>query len=436
MDLDGRWSDAAPTGVVVATRPADGAVFERARVLAAIRQQVTTTRAAVARETGLGRAVVQQRLAELIAAGLVVEAGSEASSGGRPPKQIRFRPEVGYVLAADLGATSIDIAACDLLGEVLRHEAEAADIAAGPEAILGRVEAGFDRLAAAPEVAARALWGIGVGLPGPVEFGTGRPVSPPIMPGWDGYPVRERLGDRYDVPVWVDNDVNVMALGERAEGIARDHDNVVFIKVGTGIGAGLISHGRLHRGAQGSAGDLGHIQAVDDPTVRCRCGKTGCLEAVAGGAALARRAEAVAHAGASPVLAAARAERAAVTAVDVATAASHGDLICIAMLQEASRLIGEAAAAIVNFFNPSLVVVGGGIANAGDLLLAGIREVVYARSLPLATRHLQIQRSSLGDRAGVVGAATMVLDELFSPERLSRWIEAGSSAGMPELASV
>ena len=143
------------------------------------------------------------------------------------------------------------------------------------------------------------LWGIGIAVPGPVEFRTGRPTSPPIMPGWDGYPIRERFADALRRPVWVDNDVNALALGEWRAGVAVDHDDVVVIKVGTGIGAGIIAEGRIHRGAQGSAGDVGHIQVVDDRDLVCRCGNVGCLEALAGGAALARDGEAAARAGRS-----------------------------------------------------------------------------------------------------------------------------------------
>ena len=144
------------------------------------------------------------------------------------------------------------------------------------------------------------LWGIGIGVPGPVEFGSGRPISPPIMPGWDGYPIRERFTQRYRAPVWVDNDVNLLALGEWRSGVASGHDNVVVVKIGTGIGAGIISDGRLHRGAQGSAGDVGHIQVTDDPAVLCRCGNVGCLEALAGGAALGRAGEAAASTAGAP----------------------------------------------------------------------------------------------------------------------------------------
>ena len=270
-------------------------------------------------------------------------------------------------------------------------------------------------------------------MPGPVEYGTGRPISPPIMPGWDGYPVRERLSARYDAPVWVDNDVNVLALGEWRSGIAAGYDNVIVVKVGTGIGAGIIADGRLHRGAQGSAGDVGHIQVSEDRDVVCRCGNIGCLEALAGGAAIARDGETAAREGRSLRLREALDRRGTVTAEDVARAASFGDPVAVELLGEAGRRIGSMLASVVNFFNPSLVVIGGGVAQSGDALLASIREAVYGRSLPLATRDLQIRRSSLGGLAGVIGASSMVVDQLFARESLARWAGAGDPSGMPEV---
>ncbi len=209
-----------------------------------------------------------------------------------------------------------------------------------------------------------------------------------------------------------------MALAEIRAGVARGHENVVFIKVGTGIGAGIVVRGLLHRGAQGCAGDVGHIQVTDDESVVCRCGNVGCLEALAGGAALGRDGEALAREGRSTHLARVLEEQGSVQAVDVATAASHGDAAATELITNAGRLIGSTLAGIVNFFNPSLVVIGGGVAGAGDLLLATIRESVYRRSLPLATRDLLVTRSSLRELAGVTGAAAMVTDELFAPPRL------------------
>jgi glucokinase-like ROK family protein len=384
----------------------------RRRVLHAIRVLGSRSRGDVGETTGLGRAAVNQRLAELAAAGLVEDAGSGPSTGGRPPRRLRFRVEAGHLLVADLGATSIDVAIADLGAGILDQRAEEADIAAGPEVILDRVEALFDELTAARRDGRGPLLGIGIGVPGPVDFNAGRPVSPPIMPGWDGHPIRERFSQRHRVPVWVDNDVNIRALGESRSGIARGHRNVVWIKVGTGIGAGIISNGLLHRGADGAAGDVGHVPVVDEGVV-CRCGNIGCLEALAGGGALARDADMAARSGRSRWLADALERDGSLTAATVALGASHGDSTCVELLQRSGRLVGHMLATVVNVFNPSLTVIGGGVSHAGNQFLATIRETVYRRSLPLATRTLQIELSELGEDAGVIGAATMVADELF-----------------------
>jgi glucokinase-like ROK family protein len=376
--------------------------------------------------TGLSRAVITQRVADLIEYGVLTDGDLGPSTGGRAPRLVRLRADAGHLLVADLGATSMDVAVADLSGSILAHVQEPSDIAAGPETVLARVEELFQRL----DVESRpgSLWGIGIGVPGPVEFDTGRPIAPPIMPGWDRYSVRERFA-AYDVPVWVDNDVNVMALGERRAGIARGHDNVVFVKIGTGIGAGVVVKGTLHRGAQGCAGDVGHIQITDDPAVVCRCGNIGCLEALAGGGALGRDAGLAAHEGRSPFLARLLEETGSLSAADVARGATHGDPTCVELLTDAGRLVGHMLASVVNFFNPSLIVIGGGVAGAGDQLLATIRETVYRRSLPLATRELVVKRSELGDRAGVVGAAAIVTDELFRATHLRQWLDVGTPNG-------
>lgn len=403
-------------------------------VLDEIRLGRSRSRAELVDRTGLGRGVVAQRVSELLDRGLVVEGETGPSTGGRPPRQLSFRADAGHVLVADLGATSIDVAATTLDGRVLAHHAEPADIAAGPEACLARVEALFQDLRRPARGLPGGLWGVGVAVPGPVEFRTGRPTSPPIMPGWDGYPIRERFASRYAAPVWVDNDVNALALGEWRAGVAVDQDNVVVIKVGTGIGAGIISEGRIHRGAQGSAGDVGHIQVVDDQALVCRCGNIGCLEALAGGAALARDGIAAARDGRSRVLADVLARTGAISAVDVAWAANRGDAVSVALLQAAGRRIGLVLASIVNFFNPSLIVIGGGVAQSGDQFLATIRETIYRRSLPLATRDLIIARSALGGMASVIGAAAMVVDQLFLRDSLATWMGVGEPSGMPEVA--
>jgi len=400
----------------------DDVVDALASILNEIRSGGSRSRAELVTRTGLTRGVVAQRIGELIDLGLVVENEVGPSTGGRPPRRVTFRAEAGHLLVADLGATSIDVAVTDLDGRILGHRDEPADVQAGPERSLQRIEELFDQLTDATRDLPGPLWGVGIGVPGPGEFRSGRPVSPPIMPGWDGYPVRERFAERYGAPVWVDNDVNILALGEWRSGIAVGHDNVVVVKIGTGIGAGIISNGRIHRGAQGAAGDVGHIQVVDAASVLCRCGNVGCLEALAGGGALSRDGEGLARSGRSERLRIALEQHGRVTAEDVARAASFGDPLAISLLQVAGHRVGLMLASIVNFFNPSLIVVGGGVAQSGDQLLAAIRETVYRRSLPLATRDLVVQRSSLGALAGVIGASTMVLEQLFSRDALARWL--------------
>jgi len=412
---------------------ADESLDALVTVLDEIRLGRSRSRSELVVRTGLGRAIVAQRVSELVDRGLVIEGDPGASTGGRPPRQLAFHSDAGHVLVADLGATSIDVAVTSLDGRILGHHDEPARIEAGPEACLDRVDVLFDSLLRTTQGVPGRLWGIGIGVPGPVEFESGRPISPPIMPGWDGYPIRERFTERYQAPVWVDNDVNVLALGEWRAGIAAGHDNVVLVKVGTGIGAGIISDGHLHRGAQGSAGDVGHIQVVDDPTVICRCGNVGCLESLAAGAALARDGEAAALDGRSPRLRLAYDQHGSVSAQDVSLAASFGDAIAVALIADAGRRIGSMLASIVNFFNPSLIVIGGGVANSPDLFLASIRESVYRRSLPLATRDLLIQRSSLGGLAGVIGASSMVGDQLFARESIGRWLAAGEPSRGPGL---
>jgi glucokinase-like ROK family protein len=400
-------------------------------ILDLIRFGEANSRPEIARVTGLGRTVVTQRVTDLIDSGLVIEGLPGESTGGRPSRNLAFNARLGALLVAELGATAINAAITNLNGDIIERRHADIDIAAGPDVVLEVVEEIFDSLVEAHP--RPGVWGIGIGLPGPVEFSIGSPTSPPIMPGWDRYPVRGRLSSRFHAPTWIDNDVNMLALGELRRGITASVDDAIFVKIGTGIGAGLTSSGRLHRGAQGAAGDIGHVRVLESTSQVCRCGKVGCLEALAGGQAIARQGAEAARDGSSPFLAQRLASNQAITARDVANGAVHGDLVANEILSQAGRLIGHMIAALVNFYNPSLVIIGGGVANAGDMFLASIRQSVYERSLPLATRDLRISRSELGDLAGIYGAASLVTDEILSPRLLPHWIERGRTAGLPEL---
>jgi predicted NBD/HSP70 family sugar kinase len=255
------------------------------------------------------------------------------------------------------------------------------------------------------------------------------------MPGWDAYPVRDRMAERYRVPAWIDNDVNVMALGELRAGIGQGERELIYVKVGTGIGAGVISAGRLHRGAQGAAGDIGHVSVLDDDGVLCRCGNTGCLEAIAGGFALSRDGELAARSGRSAALLAVLEAGGQLGARDVVAAAAAGDPASLALLTRSGRLVGRVLATLVNFFNPSLIVLGGQVLTGEDVFLGELRRTVYGRSTALAARDLRIRTSPLGDTAGLLGSAFLVADQLFAPACLARWVESGSPAGQPELSS-
>jgi glucokinase-like ROK family protein len=402
-------------------------------VLDLVRSGEAVTRPELSRLSGLGRTVVTQRVNQLMSLGLISDGSLGASTGGRAPRELRFRAEAGYILAVQLGAASMSVGVTNLSAEPLVLRSEPWNIANGPEETLQRVEELFDELLEGSVPPGTPVWGVGVGLPGPVEFSTGRPIAPPIMPGWDGYPIRERLSERYQAPVWVDNDVNVLALNELRAGAARGHEDVIYVKIGTGIGAGLVSGSRLHRGSQGCAGDIGHIAVVDDPAVVCRCGNIGCLEAVAGGGALSRDGTIAAQAGRSPLLAEVLATGRSIEASDVVAAAGRGDPVCVEMLTSAGRRVGDALATLVSFFNPSRVIVGGGVAAAGDSLLAALKQSVYRRSLPLATRDLVITRSQIDDGpGGMRGAAFMAIDGLFSARYFASWIAAGSPAHSPD----
>ncbi|WP_300266231.1 ROK family transcriptional regulator [Microbacterium sp.] len=370
------------------------------------------TKADLVHLTGLARSTVSARVDALLASGLVIPAGEGASTGGRPPSRLAFNPRAGAVLAADLGASHATVAVADLSGRILAVATEEIDIAAGPHAVLDLAIAKGRRLLESTEVSDLRLVGVGVGLPGPVEHSTGRPYNPPIMPGWDRFDVPDYVQGTFNVPVLVDNDVNILALGEHATSFP-DTADLVFVKVATGIGAGVIAGGQLQRGAQGSAGDMGHVRVPYSPDSSHEPGEERDLEALASGSAIARvlREHGLDAQNSSDVVALVR----------------GGNLTAIEATRQAGRDVGEVLATVVNLLNPSIIVLGGSIARAGEHLLAGVREVVYRRSIPLATQHLAIVQTQAGERAGVLGAAIMVARHVLAPANVDSFISTASA---------
>lgn len=373
------------------------------RLLQMLRDEGPISRAELADRLELTRPRLLAEVEKLVAAGYVAEAGMAASRGGRRSTLVELHPRLHFA-AVDLGASSIDVEVTNGRLEPVAAYAEAADIRSGPKNILHRVN---ELLAKARiDGAYERLDGIGIGVPGPVSFRDGVPVSPPIMPGWDRFPVRELMTREHGCPTVVDNDVNIMAIGERHGGVAHSVDDFLFIKIGTGIGCGIHLNGDVYRGTDGCAGDIGHIQ-VDPNGPVCSCGNTGCLEAVFSGAGLARDATVAARSGNSPALAERLTANGSLSARDVADGAAEGDVACIQLIRDGGHRLGSVLASLVSFANPSMIVIGGGLAQLGHLLLAEIRSAVYRRSLPLATGNLPVVLSELGSRAGVTGAAVL-----------------------------
>jgi predicted NBD/HSP70 family sugar kinase len=383
-------------------------VDELGQMLSLVAGRKAATRADLAQLTGLARSTVSQRVDLLLRGGLLTDLGDGPSTGGRRPLLLAVNPDLGVVLGADIGATHCRLGLADLTGNITVEMSERLDISAGPDEVLGRVVESFRQLLADAGRRPDDVRSIGIGVPGPVEFASGTVVQPPIMPGWDGLAVPEKFRDHFPGKVLVDNDVNLMALGEY-RGRGMRHEDLLFVKVSTGIGCGIISQGTVHRGADGAAGDIGHVHVADQDDTLCSCGNSGCLEAVSSGLAVARRLRAQGL----PTT----------TARDVVRLAKGGDPLAVRAVRVAGEQIGAVLASLVNFYNPSRIVVGGALAELRDDLLAGIRGVVYHRALPLATRRLTIEAAALGPKAGVLGAVTLATQHAQSPEAMARFLE-------------
>lgn len=375
-------------------------------MLSLVRSGKARTRGDLQQLTGMARSTVSQRLDRLIKAGYLREPGVDGSTGGRPPNRLEFNDQHGIVLAGHLGATQVRLAALDLAGVPLAQDWAQRPVADGPGPMLDWVAGRFEAMLQQAGRSAGDVCGIGLGVPGPVEFDTGRVRQPPMMPGWDDYPIDEHLRARIDAPVLVDNDANLMALGEQVTYHA-DCSALVLVKVSTGIGAGVIIKGAVYRGIDGGAGDIGHFRLHGHDDTRCLCGSHGCLTAVASGSALATR----------------------LSAMGVETESSRDLLARIGsghpeacrLAREAGRVLGEVLAAVVCLLNPGVVVIAGDLAETN--FVTGVREVLYRLALPRATRHLTVTTSRLADRAGIVGAHAMVVDAMYAPDEVDRRLQ-------------
>ncbi|WDV51537.1 ROK family protein [Streptomyces coeruleorubidus] len=386
-------------------------------LLQLVRSRRAVTRGALQQATGLSRATVGQRLDRLFRAGWLREgAGGPVDSplGGRPSITLEFDDEHAVVLAADLDTRHARAAVLSLSGEIFAEHSGTLVVEDGPDLVLGELGRWFGELLEKTGRGAESVCGVGLAVPGPVDTETGRVVQPPMMPGWDGYDIRDRLARALaehtgaaEVPVLVDNDANLMAYGEQRTGYP-DCSAFVLVKVSTGIGAGVVVDGAVFRGIDGGAGDIGHIRVPEGARMLCRCGSYGCLAAVASGGAVARR---LVEAGVP-----------AASGSDVRDLLASGHPEAVGLAREAGRRVGDVLATVVTLLNPGVLMIAGDL--AGTPFLTGVRELLYQRALPRSTAHLDVVTSRLGERSGLVGAGAMVVEHLYAPERVEERLRA------------
>jgi glucokinase-like ROK family protein len=360
------------------------------------------SRTDIADELGLTRAGVTIIINDLIDNGIIIETDSRSTPSGRPPVVLELNPKCGLVAAIDMGATHLTVALGDVSARIIEEtEQQAFRIANGPERCLKEADLALQAVLEKSGVDLKDLSAIGVSVPGPVVTEAGLVMAPPIMPGWDRFPIRDTLKKRWGVPVTLNNDADLGALGEWAYGAGRGEKNLAYIKVGSGIGAGIIINQQIFVGSTGSAGEIGHL-TIDNNGPLCTCGNHGCLEAFASGSAIEIQARKLVESGRRTLLAELNHKN--ISVDDVADAARRGDLEAQEILNRSGTFIGIAIAGLINLLNPSVVIIGGGVSEAGDLLTAPIRKLVKERSLPASEHTVKITTSILGRHSTLIGA--------------------------------
>ncbi len=369
---------------------------ESRQLLSLIARHGAVSRAELEKLSGNSRTTIVQRLGVLFAANLVRETEETLPTGGRPSKLLRLNEDFALIIAVDIGESLTRVALTDLTPKIVVEEVFPTDLDSSPTTVLEEIAACSDRLLAQIGRPISHVIGIGLCLPSRIDYKNARVFGPSVMHGWDDFDIRGWFWERYQIKVFADNDVNLMALAEY-KNYWPNEDYFFFIKAGTGIGGGIVIRGEVYRGGRGTAADIGHIQLDFPNPPLCRCGKLGCLEAYSGGWAIARdlRAQGIE----------------ANNSRDVINLVKRNVPEAIQLLRVAGKGFGEVAANVVSVLNPNLIVLGGTLAEADQHLMAGIRELVNQRCLPLATQTLEIVKARCGDRAGILGAAQLVFDE-------------------------
>jgi predicted NBD/HSP70 family sugar kinase len=372
-------------------------------VLNLIWREREISRAELARRTGLSPSTVSDIVGQLTGAGLVrtLGAGSSRSVGGRRPLILGFDDDALGIVGLELGSTHVSVVLTNLRCEVRAFRHAVVPVREQPAQALETARAFIDECLKAERLPRRRLIGLGVAVPSPVRPEHPGALSPLFLEAWKGVDVFRTFRDAYRVPVHIDNDANLGALAERFWGHGRGVDDLTYIKLGTGIGAGHVIRGQLYRGAGGSAGEIGHV-AIDPGGPRCVCGLRGCLVTFIGAPALLARARAVGLRG-----------KAFNSVSDLVRAAHADNAAARTLVDEAAGRLGIVVGGLLNLLNPAMVVLGGELSSAGELLLAPLRAALRDRALSTSVAETTLLASELGDRAIAVGAATLVLESVL-----------------------
>jgi glucokinase-like ROK family protein len=384
------------------------------RTLSLIHRKGSISRAAIVRDTGLSATTVSLLVNVLLESGFVRESGVGKSSGGRPPILLAFNYSFRYLLGIDMGATHLTVVLMNLAGEVAARRHQRYDVANEPEGTVELMLTLVDETLNEAGQSFDRVLGMGIAVAAPLEGEQLDRPSGAILPCWEGFDLLGALEPAIDVPLCIENDANAGAIAERWWGNGKEHENLAYIKLGTGVGGGLIVGGTIYRGEGGTAGEIGHT-TVDLSGPLCRCGKRGCLESYVGAPALVERVAQLRQ-GANPDKR--MVELQSIQAV--IEAAQAGDEQCREVLEQAGRYVGVGIANLLNLLNPGLIVLGGELAAAGDHFLNAVRASVRERALSKAAEEATICLSAVGADAVAIGAATVMLEHAFEPANLSR----------------
>lgn len=368
----------------------------RAQIISAISGGLAETRVDLAKHLQLAPSTVSVHVHDLLAEGVLSEEGQADSTGGRPAKILRLLAPAGHLLVAELGGTHARLGLADLTGKLLATVERPINIEDGPDAVFDTLTEYFGDLEADyGHTSARR--GVCVGLPGPVDVAKGRVETPSRMPGWNHYPAGRQLRDRLGTHALIENDANLLALGQ--DSLHPGLSSSITVKAGTGIGAGLVIGGALHHGATGMAGDLSHARLPDAGDILCACGNTGCLETVASGAALVREMRATGYD---------------VTSLsEIIELANNGDGLATSLVRGAGRHLGEMLCPIVGFTNPQAVYLGG-LLSTLELFVASVRSQLYDGSHPAVTKNLIIDRTGEGPDLALIGGARLLAQTILA----------------------